>query len=130
MEASGTTPTTTGRALPLTITEYAADEEVKPRHVLAMAREHGVRMVDFKFTDLPGTTQHVTLSMNALEEEAFEAGLGFDGSSTSGSTRPSTRSTRSRGSGIGARGSATAATATATSATPCGPRRATSRRRP
>src|SRR5919106_23075 len=84
MEASGTTPTATGRALPLTITEYAADEEAKPRHVLAMAQEHGVRMVDFKFTDLPGTWQHISLSINGLEVEAFEEGLGFDGSSIRG----------------------------------------------
>src|SRR5919106_3629403 len=84
MEASGTTPTATGRALPLTITEYAADEEAKPRHVLAMAREHGVRMVDFKFTDLPGTWQHISLSINGLDVEAFEEGLGFDGSSIRG----------------------------------------------
>src|SRR5436309_10843857 len=69
---------------PLTVGEFAADSEVEPRQVLAMAREHGVRMVDFKFTDLPGTWQHVSLSINALEEEAFSEGLGFDGSSIRG----------------------------------------------
>src|SRR5918996_5358845 len=76
--------TETAYARPLTVREFADHHEVEPRHVLAMAREHGVRMVDFKFTDLPGTWQHVTLSMTALEEEAFEAGLGFDGSSIRG----------------------------------------------
>jgi glutamine synthetase len=73
----------TGQA-PLTVGEFAADSDVEPRHALAMAREHGVRMVDFKFTDLPGTWQHVSLSINALDEEAFEEGLGFDGSSIRG----------------------------------------------
>ena len=56
----------------------------EPRHVFEMARKHGVRMVDFKFTDLPGTWQHVSLSIHGLEEEAFEEGLGFDGSSIRG----------------------------------------------
>ena len=68
---------------PRTISEFA-DEEVKPRHVLEMAKKHGVRMVDFKFTDLPGTWQHVALSIHGLDEEAFEEGLGFDGSSIRG----------------------------------------------
>jgi glutamine synthetase len=70
--------------VPLTVGEFAADSDVEPRHALAMAREHGVRMVDFKFTDVPGTWQHVSLSINALDEEAFEEGLGFDGSSIRG----------------------------------------------
>jgi glutamine synthetase len=69
---------------PLTVKSVVGDEEPTPRHVLAMAREHEVRMVDFKFTDLPGTLQHVTLSINGLEEDAFEEGLGFDGSSIRG----------------------------------------------
>jgi glutamine synthetase len=52
--------------------------------VLEFARAHGVRMVDFKFTDLPGTWQHLGLSINALDEESFTDGLGFDGSSIRG----------------------------------------------
>jgi glutamine synthetase len=70
--------------LPFTVHGYAHDEEPQPKHVLSMAREHGVRMVDFKFTDLPGTWQHVSLSINALNEAAFTEGLGFDGSSIRG----------------------------------------------
>jgi glutamine synthetase len=77
-------PDTYKEAVPLTVTEYASEEEVKPSQVLAMAQEHGVRMVDFKFTDLPGTLQHIGLSINALDEAAFEEGLGFDGSSIRG----------------------------------------------
>lgn len=68
----------------LTIAELAGTPEPEPRHVLAMAAEHGVRMVDFKFTDLPGTWQHVSLSINALDQDSFEEGLGFDGSSIRG----------------------------------------------
>ena len=46
--------------------------------------EHGVQMVDLKFTDLPGTWQHMTMPLDGLEVRDFEAGLGFDGSSIRG----------------------------------------------
>ena len=69
---------------PLTVQRFADTAEPEARHVLEMARKQGVRMVDFKFTDLPGTWQHVSLSVHGLEEEAFEEGLGFDGSSIRG----------------------------------------------
>jgi glutamine synthetase len=77
-------PRTMYETPPLTIQGYAETTDPDPSQVLAMARAHGVRMVDFKFTDLPGTWQHVTLSLNALDESAFEEGLGFDGSSIRG----------------------------------------------
>jgi glutamine synthetase len=68
----------------LTVERYVAGREPGPRDVLEFARAHGVRMVDFKFTDLPGSWQHLGLSINALDAEAFEVGLGFDGSSIRG----------------------------------------------
>src|SRR5207244_11842877 len=52
--------------------------------VLAMVDKLGARMIDMKFTDVPGTWQHMTLSASALEEDAFSDGLGFDGSSIRG----------------------------------------------
>jgi glutamine synthetase len=52
--------------------------------VLAFARERGAQMVDLKFVDLPGTWQHMTLPLAALDEDDFETGLGFDGSSIRG----------------------------------------------
>jgi glutamine synthetase len=69
---------------PMTVERFASGREVQPADVLALAQEHGVRMVDFKFTDLPGTWQHLGLSIHALEEDAFTEGLGFDGSSIRG----------------------------------------------
>jgi glutamine synthetase len=69
---------------PLTVQSFVGDREVEAKDVLALAQEHGVRMVDFKFTDLPGTWQHLGLSIHALDEEAFIEGLGFDGSSIRG----------------------------------------------
>ena len=50
--------------------------------VLTMCQE--VKMVDLRFTDLPGIWQHVTLPVRELTEEVFAEGHGFDGSSIRG----------------------------------------------
>ncbi len=50
--------------------------------VLAMGKN--VRMVDVRFIDLPGTWQHFTIPVRRLNEELFEEGLPFDGSSIRG----------------------------------------------
>jgi glutamine synthetase len=50
--------------------------------VLKMAKE--VQMVDYRFTDLPGTWQHFSSPIHELSEETFEDGVGFDGSSIRG----------------------------------------------
>src|SRR6185437_1534651 len=55
-----------------------------PQAVIAFAREQGVKIVDYKFVDLPGTWQHFSSPISALEEDVFEKGLGFDGSSIRG----------------------------------------------
>jgi len=43
-----------------------------------------VKMVDIRFTDLPGTWQHFTIPVRRLNEELFTEGLPFDGSSIRG----------------------------------------------
>ena len=55
-----------------------------PKQVLEFAAKNGAEMVDFKFCDLPGTWQHFTTPTSELEEDLFEDGLGFDGSSIRG----------------------------------------------
>ncbi|MFY8221627.1 MAG: type I glutamate--ammonia ligase [Pirellulales bacterium] len=57
---------------------------MKPREVLAMCREKEVKAVDFRFTDFLGAWQHFTIPVGKLEEDTFEDGLGFDGSSIRG----------------------------------------------
>ncbi len=52
--------------------------------VMEFATERGVEMVDLKFVDLPGTWQHMSLPLAALDANDFESGLGFDGSSIRG----------------------------------------------
>ena len=55
-----------------------------PQAVLAMARQQGAQMVDFKFVDFPGTWQHFSIPASQLEAGMFSEGLGFDGSSIRG----------------------------------------------
>jgi len=55
-----------------------------PKDVLAFAREQGVKIVDFKFVDLPGTWQHFSAAIEELNEDLFAEGIGFDGSSIRG----------------------------------------------
>ena len=43
-----------------------------------------VKMVDIRFTDMPGTWQHFTIPVRRLNEELFSEGLPFDGSSIRG----------------------------------------------
>ena len=54
------------------------------REALEWAGETRAAMVDLKFCDLLGTWQHMTLPVRALDESAFDEGLGFDGSSIRG----------------------------------------------
>lgn len=53
-------------------------------NVFKLIKDHSVKMVDFKFIDLPGTWQHVTIPIHRLDESSFEDGFGFDGSSIRG----------------------------------------------
>lgn len=55
-----------------------------PREVLAHMREKEVKAVDLRFMDFPGYWKHVTIPAEALDEHAFEDGIGFDGSSLRG----------------------------------------------
>src|ERR671924_1848212 len=69
---------------PLGIRELVGDREAKPGDVLELAERHGARMVDLKFTDMPGTWQHMGMALSTLDEDAFSEGIGFDGSSIRG----------------------------------------------
>jgi len=58
--------------------------DASPADVVAFVRDRGIQMVDYKFTDLPGSWQHFSISADDLSEEVFEEGAGFDGSSIRG----------------------------------------------
>ena len=52
-----------------------------PQEVLVLCRERDVRAVDLRFTDFLGQQHHYTVPVQQLNEQAFEEGFGFDGSS-------------------------------------------------
>ncbi len=55
-----------------------------PEDVMRLAQEQGVRMVDVKFCDVPGTWQHFSVPFSSFDVSAFAEGIGFDGSSIRG----------------------------------------------
>ncbi|KVD93246.1 glutamine synthetase [Burkholderia stagnalis] len=60
---------------------------VRPQNasdVIALLRRHDIRIVDLKFTDLPGLWQHLSITRPEVHEGLFDAGIGFDGSSIRG----------------------------------------------
>ena len=52
--------------------------------VLKMIEENGVKFVDFRFTDTHGKEQHVSVPARTVNEDTFEDGKMFDGSSIAG----------------------------------------------
>ncbi len=52
--------------------------------VLKMMSDKEVKFVDLRFTDTRGKEQHVTFPVEAIDEEVFESGKMFDGSSIAG----------------------------------------------
>ena len=55
-----------------------------PQDAIALAQEKNAEVVDLKFMDFIGTWQHFSIPLSEYEEEIFEDGLGFDGSSIRG----------------------------------------------
>ncbi len=52
--------------------------------VLNTIQENDVKYVDFRFTDTHGKEQHVTVPVSQVDEDVFEEGKMFDGSSIAG----------------------------------------------
>ncbi len=55
-----------------------------PQEVVKFAQDNGALMVDFKFMDFIGIWQHFSVPISEFDEDVFEDGLGFDGSSIRG----------------------------------------------
>ena len=53
-------------------------------HTLSLINDNDVRWVDLRFTDTNGKEQHVSIPANVVNEDFFEAGKMFDGSSIAG----------------------------------------------
>jgi glutamine synthetase len=54
------------------------------KDVLKLIKDQDIKYVDCRFTDPRGKWQHVTFDVGVFEEETFEEGLMFDGSSIAG----------------------------------------------
>ncbi|MGL6175506.1 MAG: glutamate--ammonia ligase [Vibrionaceae bacterium] len=52
--------------------------------ILAFIKEHDVKFVDLRFTDLKGKEQHISIPAHQIDEDFFEDGKMFDGSSMAG----------------------------------------------
>ncbi len=57
---------------------------MKAKEVLDLIKENDVKFVDFRFTDTKGKEQHVTVPAHSVDDDLFEDGKMFDGSSISG----------------------------------------------
>ncbi len=55
-----------------------------PQEVLSLIQEQGIKMIDLKFVDMPGTWQHLTVYHDQIDESSFTDGVPFDGSSIRG----------------------------------------------
>jgi glutamine synthetase len=57
---------------------------VTPADVIKLVADEGVEFIDYRFVDVPGTQHHFSTPVHMLDEDVFEEGLGFDGSSVAG----------------------------------------------
>jgi len=55
-----------------------------PAEILGLIKESDVKFIDLRFTDTKGKEHHVTVPGHVLDEDLFEEGKMFDGSSISG----------------------------------------------
>ena len=55
-----------------------------PKELIKKIKNEDIKMVDLRFTDLPGSTHHISIPIKFLKEELFSDGVGFDGSSVRG----------------------------------------------
>src|SRR5258706_16329207 len=60
-----------------------ADQPKNPEEVKALCEEHKIRFIRFWFTDILGQLKSFSINKEELDD-AFEGGMGFDGSSITG----------------------------------------------
>jgi len=55
-----------------------------PKELLSEIKDLDIKIVDLRFTDMLGTTHHISIPIRFLDENLFTNGVGFDGSSVRG----------------------------------------------
>src|SRR5919201_495087 len=63
---------------------YSVTRPANPKDVMELIEKDGIRIVDLRFTDLPGLWQHFSITLPEISDELFTEGIGFDGSSIRG----------------------------------------------
>src|SRR5260370_9090181 len=63
---------------------FSTGDQMNAKTVLKYASEQGAKFVSVRFTDLPGSWQHLSFPIGELNEDSFEDGFGFDASSIRG----------------------------------------------
>jgi glutamine synthetase len=63
--------------------EHSVSEKTSD-DIFKLAKDENIEYVDVRFCDLPGTMQHFTIPIYVFDENVFEEGLAFDGSSIRG----------------------------------------------
>ena len=58
-----------------------------PEEVVRFCHDRGIEIIDLKFTDVPGTLQHLSIPRAELTEQNMQDGYGFDGSAIAGFAR-------------------------------------------
>lgn len=53
---------------------------LKSTEIMELCKEKGIKMIDFKMTDLDGRWRHITIPAERFTEDIFTYGIGFDGS--------------------------------------------------
>jgi len=54
------------------------------KEVIGLIKDQKIKAIDLRFCDLPGLWQHFTVTPHQIDEDCFEEGFGFDGSSIRG----------------------------------------------
>ena len=61
-----------------------ADHLAKLKNIRDLIQRNNIKIIDFRFIDLPGTWQHFSVTDEEIGESLFKEGTGFDGSSIRG----------------------------------------------
>ncbi|KAJ3443137.1 glutamine synthetase [Anaeramoeba flamelloides] len=64
--------------------KFKKSETSEIKKVFRQIKDNGIKQIDVRFMDFPGMWQHCSFPVLQVEEEAFEKGFGFDGSSLRG----------------------------------------------
>jgi glutamine synthetase len=76
---------------PLSVRAPVGERAAEPGDVSDLAERHDARTIDLKFTDLPGTWQHMGMALGSLNDEALADGIGFDARRSAASERSTSR---------------------------------------